>query len=98
MKLLDFFRRREPGTADAAKERLKVIVVRDRATSGDGPDFIHLLEQDILEVIRKYIEIDQNKVQVDIDKSGNMSMLEVNVELPSSFTKKAQVPAEASTG
>lgn len=86
MKLLDFFLgNRGERSADQAKERLKLIVVRDRASTGEGPDFLPLLQQDLIEVVRRYVEIDGDKVSVELDRKGNMSMLEVNVELPGSF-------------
>lgn len=85
MKLLEFFLGNRPKTADAAKDRLKLIVVRDRAATGEGPDFLPLLQKDLIEVVRRYVDIEDDKVSVDVDKRGNLSMLEVNIELPGRF-------------
>jgi cell division topological specificity factor len=85
VKLLDFFLGNRPRSADAAKDRLQVIIVRDRAATGEGPDFLPLLQKDLIEVVRKYVDIAEDKVSVDVDRRDNLSMLEVNIELPGRF-------------
>ncbi len=85
MKLFEYFLGQRPRTADAAKDRLKLIVVRDRAATGEGPDFLPMLQKDLIEVVRRYVDIDDDKVQVEVDRKGNLSMLEVNIELPGRF-------------
>ncbi len=85
MRLLEFFLGNRPRTADSAKDRLKLIVVRDRAATGSGPDFLPLLQKDLIEVVRRYVDIDDDKVIVDVDKRDNLSMLEVNIELPGRY-------------
>ena len=47
-----------------------------------GFEFLPLLQREILEVIKKYVEIDSRKVRVDIERGEQMSILELNVELP----------------
>ena len=85
MKLLDFFIGNRPRSADAAKDRLQLIVVRDRAATGEGPDFLPMLQKDLIDVVRKYVDIGDDKVSVDVDRRDNLSMLEVNIELPGRF-------------
>ncbi len=85
MKLLDFFLGNRPRSADAARDRLQLIVVRDRAATGEGPDFLPMLQKDLIEVVRKYVDIADDKVSVDVDRKDNLSMLEVNIELPGRF-------------
>ena len=89
MKLLDFFLGNRQRTADTARDRLKLIVVRDRAATGEGPDFLPMLQKDLIEVIRRYVDIDDDKVQVDVDRRDHLSMLEVNIELPGRFGPSA---------
>lgn len=83
MRLLDFFRlaRRRTSSAETAKQRLQVLVALDR--SGGGADFLPLLQRELLDVIRKYVEIDPNRVKVELERGPDCSVLEVNVELPS---------------
>jgi cell division topological specificity factor len=85
VKLLDFFIGNRPRSADAAKDRLQLIVVRDRAATGEGPDFLPMLQKDLIDVVRKYVDIADDKVNVDVDRRDNLSMLEVNIELPGRF-------------
>ena len=41
------------------------------------------MQRELLEVIKKYVEIDPRKVKVDIERGDQISVLELNVELPS---------------
>jgi cell division topological specificity factor len=82
VRLLDLLKlNRRPPSAETAKQRLQVIIAHER-TAGPAYDFLPLLQREILEVIRKYVEVDPNKVKVDIDKGDSISVLEVNIELP----------------
>lgn len=85
MKLLDFFLGNRPRSADAARDRLQLIVVRDRAATGEGPDFLPLLQKDLIEVVRRYVDVAEDKVSVDLERRDNLSMLEVNIELPGRY-------------
>ena len=83
MRLFDLFwrARNNDNSADTAKQRLQVLVALDRS-SGGGPDFLPLLQRELLEVIRKYVEVDDEKVNIDFERGKSYSTLEVNVELP----------------
>lgn len=81
MSLLDFFRAKPRASADTAKERLQILLAHDRA-GRVGQDFIPMMQKDILAVIARYIDIDEEKVSVQVENSGSMSTLEVNIELP----------------
>ena len=91
MRLLEFFRlnRRGP-TAATAKQRLQVIIAHERDSQG-GYEFLPLLQRELLEVIRKYIEIDPRRVKVDIERGDTMSVLEVNIELPAQLPRRQLV-------
>ena len=81
MSLLDFFLRpRKENTARVAKERLQIIVAHERSTRG-GPDYLPQLKQDMLDVIRKYVEISPDQVSVQLDKKDDLSVLELNIML-----------------
>jgi len=81
MSLLDYFRRKKANTAAVAKERLQIIVAHER-NERNKPDYLPQMQQDIVDVIRKYIEIDVDQVEVQLDNNGNCSVLELNVTLP----------------
>ncbi len=83
MSFFDFFlkSRKEEPTARVAKERLQIIVAHERSTRG-GPDYLPQLKQDLLDVIRKYVQISPEQVTVQLDKKGNeLSVLELNIML-----------------
>ncbi len=80
MGLLAFFRR-TPGTATVAKERLRIIVAQERSTR-DGPDYLPLLRREILEVIRKYVNVDPEAIQISLEREDGQEVLELSVALP----------------
>ncbi|MDR3439757.1 cell division topological specificity factor MinE [Telmatospirillum sp.] len=81
MSLLSLFRRPTGGTATAARERLQILLAHERA-SLSGADFLPQLQRELLDVIRKYVQVDDERVQVKLDSDQNFSVLEVNIELP----------------
>jgi len=80
MGLLDLFRRTPP-SAHLAKERLRIIVAQERGTRG-GPDYLPLLRRELLEVIRKYVNVDPDAIQVSLERDGGHEVLELSVALP----------------
>lgn len=82
MGIFDYFLRREKtSSAATAKERLQIVVAHERCKRNQ-PDYLPLLEQEILQVIRKYVDIDQDQVTVQLDNSDDCSVLELNITLP----------------
>ena len=82
MSFMDFFRaQKKPTTASMAKERLQIIVAHERCQRSQ-PDYLSQLHRDILEVIRKYVPITEDQVQVELDSQGTCSVLELNITLP----------------
>ncbi|TVU67274.1 MULTISPECIES: cell division topological specificity factor MinE [Cobetia] len=81
MKLLDFLKRERKKTANVAKERLQIIVAHQRSQR-DQPDYMPMLERELLEVIRKYVQVDQDAINISLDREDDCSVLELNVTLP----------------
>lgn len=82
MSIINFFRsRNKQSSASVAKERLQIIVAHERGRT-DEPDYLPELQRELVEVIRKYVNIDTEQVQVALDNQGNCSILELNVTLP----------------
>ena len=90
-KIMDYFRGGAPRqTASLAKERLQIIVSHERiATRERGVDFLPQLEQELLDVIAKYMTIDREQVKVQLARDGDLSVLELNVTLPDQLKKDA---------
>ncbi len=51
---------------DMAKERLKLILIHDRANV--SPELLNSIKEDILQVISKYFEIDNGEIDVKMTK------------------------------
>ncbi len=82
MNIFDFFReRKKETTASIAKERLQIIVAHERGQRSK-PDYLPALQQELVEVIRKYVNIDSDQVQVALESQGSCSILELNITLP----------------
>jgi cell division topological specificity factor MinE len=81
MNILSFFRTREQPTAGLAKERLQILLAHERADLS-GPDYLPRLKNELLQVIAKYVAVDNEKIAVSLANSGSVSVLEVNIELP----------------
>ena len=86
MGLLALFKR-QPKSANIAKERLRIIVAQERTARG-GPDYLPLLRRELLEVIRKYVNVDPDAIVVSLEKEDGHEVLELSVALPE---KKASV-------
>jgi len=80
--MFDFLLARKQ-TAAVAKDRLRIIVAHERATRG-GPDYLPMLQRELLEVIRKYVSVDAEAVKVDLLGEGDNKVLDISVSLPES--------------
>ena len=54
---------------DTAKERLHLVLMQDRANV--SADFLDLMRQEIIEVIKKYIDIDESALDVRLKNQAN---------------------------
>lgn len=81
MSLLDYFRSSRPNTASLAKERLQILVAHERA-SRNQPSYLPQLQQELLSVIRKYVNVGQDAITVNFEQDGNQETLELNIVLP----------------
>jgi len=82
MSFLDYFKSKtNTRTASVAKERLQIIVAHERGQR-DQPDYLPELQRELLAVIRKYVRISDDMIQVEVDRTDSHSVLELNVTLP----------------
>ena len=54
---------------ETAKERLHLVLMQDRANV--SADFMELMKQEIIEVIKKYIDVDENSIDVKLTNKVN---------------------------
>ncbi|CAD5261429.1 cell division topological specificity factor [Alteromonas sp. 38] len=84
MGIFDYLKKKEkPRTAAMAKERLQIIVAHERRKRTE-PDYLPMMQQEIIQVIRKYVSIADDQVSVQLESSDDCSVLELNVTLPES--------------
>jgi len=81
MSLLDYFRISKASSASLAKERLQILVAHERS-SRNQPSYLPQLQKEILEVIRKYINVDQDAISVNFEQNDTQETLELNIVLP----------------
>ncbi|MDF2504385.1 MULTISPECIES: cell division topological specificity factor MinE [Clostridium] len=89
MDLFKFFSNK-PSSKDVAKERLKLILIHDRADL--SPELLDLIKGEIMNVIARYVEIDNSDVEVKLtrveEQDGNSPALVANIPIRKMKTKK----------
>lgn len=81
MSIFSYLLPKRQNTASVAKERLQIIVARERSTRS-GPDYLPQLQEELLQVVRKYVPVDQDAVNVQMDRESGCEILELNITLP----------------
>lgn len=81
MSFIDYFRSKKTSSASVAKERLQIIVAHER-TQRNQPDYLPAMQQELIDVIKKYVAIDEDDITVSLENSNNCSVFELNINLP----------------
>ena len=66
MSFVDFFKRK-PSSGNVAKDRLKLVLVSDRANC--SPELMEQIKNDIINVLTKYVEIDLEGLDIKISQT-----------------------------
>ena len=72
--LLNFFKKKNKkeetkSNKDTAKERLHLVLMQDRANV--SADFLEMMKQEIIEVIKKYVNVDEDEINVTLTNQIN---------------------------
>jgi cell division topological specificity factor len=98
MGILDFLKRKPEPTATVARERLRIIVAQERSTRG-APDYLPMMRNELLEVIKKYVHVDLDAININFERDSGHEILELSVTLPDGKpTAKTEPKNEAKTG
>jgi len=81
MGILDFLKRKPEATASVARERLRIIVAQERSTRG-APDYLPMMRNELLEVIKKYVHVDLDAININVERGDEHEVLELSVALP----------------
>ncbi|MDH7568880.1 MAG: cell division topological specificity factor MinE [Armatimonadota bacterium] len=96
MQLLKgLFRRTEPSSGEMAKERLRSVLVQDRA--GTSPQLVETMREEVLRAISRHAEIDANNARLVIAADGTTVSLEAKVPIRSLKRRNPTPPATGST-
>jgi cell division topological specificity factor len=71
------FYRENMTSRDIAKERLRLVLVHDRSSS--SPELLNALKEDLIRVIREYMEIDEDALVVDLANEEDAVALIANI-------------------
>jgi cell division topological specificity factor len=83
VSVLNLFSRRR--SAPVARERLQILLAHERTSTG-RPDLLNLLREDILKVVARHVAIDDDRVQVRMNRCPAVSTLEIDIEIPNGAT------------
>ena len=64
-----FFRKKS--SCQVAKDRLKILLISDRVNC--SPEMMELIKTDIAKVLSKYMKIDSEKMEIQINAKGSRS-------------------------
>jgi cell division topological specificity factor len=82
MSLLDYFKiTKANSTATIAKERLQILVAHERSFKNQ-PSYLPQLQKELLQVIQKYVNVEQDAISVNFEQDEHQETLEVNIVLP----------------
>lgn len=89
--IMNFFKKigkteknKETNSKKTAKERLHLVLMQDRANV--SADFLEMMKQEIIEVIKKYIEVDEKEIDVrltnDVKEDGTTGAPSLYANIP----------------
>lgn len=64
-------------TSDIAKSRLQVVLMHDRADI--SPELMENLRRDIIAVIKNYVDIDESRIELDLEREDSSVALVANI-------------------
>ena len=82
MSILNYFFGEKKKTANVARERLQIILAHERGSHNTTPDYLPQLQRELLEVISKYVAINPEDIQIQLERKDDFEVLELNIVLP----------------
>jgi cell division topological specificity factor len=82
MDWLKIFRAEKKSSAQTAKERLMVAVAYQRSGNANGPAYLPRMREELLGVVRKYVQVPDDAVQFTVQREDGLEVLELNITLP----------------
>ena len=76
------------GSAPVARDRLQILLAYERTGRG-FPDLLFVLREELLTTIKRHVEIDPERVTVQMDRGDKVSTLELEIEIPNNVRASA---------
>lgn len=77
----------EKASGNVARERMQVVLMHDRLDL--TPDILQALKNDIMAVLSRYMEIDDQTIKVDFEQGKNYTALVSNVHIKRVYRRRA---------
>jgi len=77
--LIDKLLRRQPASAESARQRLQLVLAHDR--SDLNPELLEQMRGEILEVVARYVEIDVEEGDVSLETEDRVTALVANLPI-----------------
>lgn len=90
MGFLSFFLGEKKSTASVAKERLQLIIAHERNGRVRAPEYLADLQRELMAVIAKYVSVNPNDIKVQMERQGDLEVLQVKIELPDAPVRAAR--------
>lgn len=87
MNLLNIFKRRKNSDQEIAAQRLRLVLMHDRANI--SPGMLDMLKDEIIAVISRHLDIDADKVEVNFTEDQRETRLVADIPLHSPRRKLA---------
>jgi cell division topological specificity factor len=84
--LFDRLTGHKPKSANQAKERLKLVLIHDRTDL--TPEALANLQDELLQVISRYVEIDPDTVHISMTHDGREQRLVADIPVKSAVRKR----------
>ena len=92
-EFIDKLLRRQPASAETAKERLQLVLAHDR--SDLNPELLEQMRREILEVVARYVEIDLAEGDVSLETEDRVTALVANLPIRRPIAQPGRVqPSE----
>jgi cell division topological specificity factor len=73
-------------SANAAKERLKLVLIHDRTDL--APGVLEDLKDELIQVISRYVSIDPDAVRIEMEQDGRQQRLLADIPLMTAQRKR----------
>jgi cell division topological specificity factor len=80
-------RHKYESTGQQARDRLTVVLMHDRADI--SPGMMDCMKRDIIEVIKKYVDIDENQIDLALENEEDSVALVANIPIKTVLRKRS---------